>query len=362
MHRQYLRFFQHPKFVRILQNNQCLSLNNIRRLHVYQKQLNLPGALSFQTGPSFSNLFGHPIFSLKNNLKYLSQKNITPDPVDSLNENSTSNSSQPSIVHNGVQEEPDRVSKNSDHLDLFEDINYDEITEGDEEKLNKFKLLMLEIDVLRQDGMYVPSNMSTEEWKELFSMESRNQKKKFLIYLFKNEMKNLGDKRRKELKKLARLEERPFEENQDSNEMKYGFRGSTIFIRIYDTTINLHDNYRLIRAMMFGQDLVIDCGFYNDMNSMENKLCCKQLVYLFAENRMSKEPFNLHFCNLKKDSILYSQLKKCIPTIEDPTFPINIYEEHYLDIFPKQKFVYLTPHCRTELREYNHDDIYIIGK
>jgi ribonuclease P protein 1 len=52
---------------------------------------------------------------------------------------------------------------------------------------------------------------------------------------------------------------------------------------------------------------------------------------------------------------------KCIPTLYDSDFPINITEKSYLDLFPKENIVYLTPHCREELREFDHDAIYIIG-
>lgn len=45
----------------------------------------------------------------------------------------------------------------------------------------------------------------------------------------------------------------------------------------------------------------------------------------------------------------------------DPEFPLNVHKSSYLDLFPKQNLVYLTPHCREELTTYDHDAIYIIG-
>lgn len=47
--------------------------------------------------------------------------------------------------------------------------------------------------------------------------------------------------------------------------------------------------------------------------------------------------------------------------MDEPWFPLNIHEDSYLNHFPKEKLVYLTPHCRNDLEEFNHDDIYIIG-
>ncbi|XP_046678320.1 mitochondrial ribonuclease P protein 1 homolog [Homalodisca vitripennis] len=258
-------------------------------------------------------------------------------------------------------EEP---NDNIDVKDLFDCIDYDAIVGNDSDSLNKFKLLLLEVEVLRQDGMKVPSQLSTEQWKELFSLESRSQRRKCLGYLWTLEMKKQGDKRKKESKRLVILEKKAeqIKENENNDHIRYGFQGNTIFMRIYDSTINLFDNSRLIQAMMFGQNIVLDCGYENNMSAIENKLCAKQLTYMFAENRLSADPFNIHFCNMNKNGVLYKQFLKHIPTIEDPAFPVNISEEHYLDhLFPKEKLVYLTPHCRDELRIFSADDIYIVG-
>lgn len=58
---------------------------------------------------------------------------------------------------------------------------------------------------------------------------------------------------------------------------------------------------------------------------------------------------------------MLKHMEKLIPTMYDPNFVMNIHAESYLDMFPKERLVYLTPHCREVLREYDHDDIYIIG-
>lgn len=73
------------------------------------------------------------------------------------------------------------------------------------------------------------------------------------------------------------------------------------------------------------------------------------------------DPFDMHFCNLKKDGPLSAALQKQIPTMYDPEFPLNIHEKSYLDLFSKEQLVYLTPHCREEMEEFDHDAVYIIG-
>lgn len=61
------------------------------------------------------------------------------------------------------------------------------------------------------------------------------------------------------------------------------------------------------------------------------------------------------------EGILKSYIKRQIPTIEDPAFPLNLHEASYLDLFPKDQLVYLTPHCNDTMEKYDHDAIYIIG-
>ncbi|XP_054287155.1 mitochondrial ribonuclease P protein 1 homolog [Macrosteles quadrilineatus] len=371
-------------YLKVLSFSSSVTSSNVNKQCILNKIAHFYESL-YCNHSNYSNRLNHTVVASSNVLRNLrlstnfnsknfcgktdtSAKNIIfKTPESTLCEYSENKQDQHQMVKSGDQIGSTLGSQaiGPSGIDLFEDINFDEITGGDEEKTNSFKLLMLELDVMRQDGMCVPSKMSTEQWKELFALQTRSQRRKYLMYLFKTEMKKLNEKRKKTLKREATEQARS--ENTlklidgPAEHIRYGFQGSTIFVRIYDTTINAHDNNRLIQAMMFGHNLVIDCGFYNDMNQMENKLCCKQLVYLFAENRISKNPFNIHFCNLKKDSCLYHFLKKSIPTIEDPAFPINIHEGHYLNLFQKEKLVYLTPHCRTELKEFNPDDIYIIG-
>lgn len=56
-----------------------------------------------------------------------------------------------------------------------------------------------------------------------------------------------------------------------------------------------------------------------------------------------------------------TMLHKYIPTMYEKEFPMNIHEKSYLDLFPKQKLVYLTPHCREEMDTFDHDAVYIVG-
>uniref|UniRef100_A0A146LVF6 RNA (guanine-9-)-methyltransferase domain-containing protein 1 n=1 Tax=Lygus hesperus TaxID=30085 RepID=A0A146LVF6_LYGHE len=247
-------------------------------------------------------------------------------------------------------------------VDLFQNVDYDTLTEGDENLLKKLKLIMLEVDVMRQEGHAVPTAISTDRWRELLIVPSRSQRMKQLRFWAINEKKKSKDKdkkARKRQERLALLDEQ--QSSSDEGHIKYGFNGSTIFLRIYDSAIDKWNNSRLVEAMMFGQPLVIDCSYEKYMNIKEASNSALQLSYVFAENRAHVSPFNVHFCNADRNGLMMSKLHKMIPTLYNDDFPVNVIEKSYLDVFPKEKLVYLTPHCREELLTYNHDDVYIIG-
>ncbi|KAI4460495.1 trna (guanine-9-) methyltransferase [Holotrichia oblita] len=84
-------------------------------------------------------------------------------------------------------------------------------------------------------------------------------------------------------------------------------------------------------------------------------------MFLFSENRNHDDPYDLHFCNLNEDNLLEKPLHKQITTMYEPSFPLNIHRKSYIDVFPKDKLIYLTPDCREEMLEYDHDAVYIIG-
>lgn len=175
-------------------------------------------------------------------------------------------------------------------------------------------------------------------------------------------MTSMNEKAKKEEARIVRDEKiaKLNEENKDKT-IVYALGQNSIFLRLYETTMNLWNNNKLVTAMKFEQKVVIDCSYDKFMTLREADNCAKQLSYTFAMNRIYDQPFDLHFCNFDIDSKSGKKLRNYIPTLLNPDFPMSVHEKSYLDLFDKEKLVYLTPHCRNSLTEYNHDDIYIIG-
>lgn len=185
--------------------------------------------------------------------------------------------------------------------------------------------------------------------------------RKYLDYLWCNEKTLENIKARKEMKKAEWLAKKAEEEQADTGEMKYGLLHNTLFMRIYNTTINRFYNGQIIQNMMFEPKIVFDCGYDNNMDQRETHNCAKQLSLAFASNRSHVNPMYLYFCNFNKDGLLKRYLHQNIPTLLNDDFPVTITSQSYLDIFPKDQLVYLTPHCRVNLNEYDPDIVYIIG-
>lgn len=63
------------------------------------------------------------------------------------------------------------------------------IAKGDPELEKKLKVLLLEMEVLRQENQPVPTPgfMNEEYWRELLQLNSRSSRNKYLRFLFKKE-------------------------------------------------------------------------------------------------------------------------------------------------------------------------------
>lgn len=214
---------------------------------------------------------------------------------------------------------------------------------------------------MRQEGRKVPSKLTSTEWNRIHELKSISARRKYLSFLFTCEMKNVNRQKRKEEFKIKREQKLAEKREKAESEIVYGLGYNSFFLKIYETKINMWHNKKLINAMQFGQKLIIDCSYDEHMSYREADNCAKQLTYTFALNRLHNQPFDLHLCNFDENSKSAQKMINSIPTMFNLDFPINVHKQSYFELFNKERLVYLTPHCKHDLTEYNHDDIYIIG-
>ncbi|CAK9816181.1 Mitochondrial ribonuclease P protein 1 homolog [Anthophora quadrimaculata] len=213
----------------------------------------------------------------------------------------------------------------------------------------------LEIEFLRYDTNKVPSIITDYDWLQLLKSTARSQRRSYLEFRWKVEIRDKNREKKKELKQLKN------DSSKEEDDSIYGLSKCTMFFRIRDSTINNFYNSRLISAMLHEPAIVFDCGYEAFMAPYELQNCAKQLLLSFSANRIHDDPFNLYFCNTNMDGPIMQRLHRVIPQIHNPDFPLNITTKSYLDIFDKKKLVYLTPHSNTIMTEYDPSLVYIIG-
>ncbi|KAI8038789.1 hypothetical protein M5D96_008697 [Drosophila gunungcola] len=240
-----------------------------------------------------------------------------------------------------------------------------EISETKEDREKRLKVLQLEADIAHQEGRRVPALDFFQEhhWEHVLTLPTKSARIKYFAFLWQIEMKKESEQRKKvqRAEDTVRRKEEMRKEREENTHIIYGLGHTSMFLRIYDTTINHWQNNRLTRAMQFAPKIVLDCSYDEHMNNREASYAAKQLMLCFAENRLNDEPFDLHYCNAHLESRTMKTLQRFIPTMLNPEFPMNVHPQCFTELFPKQNLVYLTPHCREDLVTYNPDDVYVIG-
>lgn len=262
-------------------------------------------------------------------------------------------------------------SLSTEDFDFDEDspafkADVDAITNGDPKMLKTLKSLQLQVDLLKLQQLEMPSSLSTENWKELLMCSSTNQRRKFLHFLWLKEqqanMKEARKRKKQESYKKYKASEKSEEVATTSSPIEYGLAKVFLFPIFRDHTINQLHNYQLLQAEWFGPHIILDCGYDLFMSPKNLATCSREMLRAWSTNRENLNPFDLFFCNFDPKGRLWPKFMQVFPNLIHPDCPIHYTNEHYLEFFPIEKLVYLTPHCNEMLEEYSSDDVYIIGK
>lgn len=121
---------------------------------------------------------------------------------------------------------------------------------------------------------------------------------------------------------------------------------------------NLREQILLAPARL-GEHLVIDCGFEQE-HAREYYLgnLVDQIQYLFADIARYHSPSFVYLCNLRSQGRLQTEFNRR-SSLESMCFEVT--QSSYLDMFPREKLIYLSPDSNVEMETFDHDAIYIIG-
>lgn len=86
-----------------------------------------------------------------------------------------------------------------------------------------------------------------------------------------------------------------------------------------------------------------------------------QLLKTYQANRRLKEPFDLNFCNIDYNSIIWETIQKKSHVYSNlPHFMSSFSQKSYLDLYDRKSLVYLTPMATKDL-DYDCHKTYIIS-
>lgn len=255
----------------------------------------------------------------------------------------------------------------------FEELTvdkYESLIKDDEDRRYIQKVLE-DYEYVKYCTSRVPSTITVGDMKRLIEScrgGSDQSLANFFNYLFKKQMMKLAAKRvrhrkaEKHHEKIATMKEYEIGTLFDpsTDEPIYRKWHNSILMRLKESTMAEPKYWKVFTSTKFGPKVVVDNSFTNYMDSREISLTATQLCYIYGANGGLDEPFDLWFCNYQPESALAKKLEIALPNISTSAL-ISLETRSYLDIFPKERLLYLTPDAPRPLMELSDDDIPIIG-
>ncbi|KAM4045012.1 tRNA methyltransferase 10 homolog C isoform 1-T5 [Anomaloglossus baeobatrachus] len=224
-----------------------------------------------------------------------------------------------------------------------------EESEQETEEESTIESMQKLVEMWRLAGKAVPDSISTEELQALLELPTKSSRKKYLKQLHFKEL----NKKNKQKKKL--------EKEQAKSDVEINIeKPSTYLLKLRNWSEDRFEAWRCAQAMIFGQPLVFDMAYERYMSQREMENTVSQLQMCEGLNKRSMEPFHLHFCNLQPNGSYRKELVKRYDGAFE-NLMITSTEKSHVDIFPKDRLIYLTADSPNVMKTFDHDKIYIIG-
>ena len=253
----------------------------------------------------------------------------------------------------------------------FEELTVDKFKSliKDDETAKKIELIICEYQYEKYTTLRVPSTLSVDDMKFMLEADEMNRRRR-INYLYQTEIAKINklvtnkeysseywSKKNEEYSKKGYPRTGIF---NNEGELIYGLWRNAIVSKISSTTARRKYNSRLITAALFNQKLILDLGFEDQMEFYEIRHLCKQISGMYSYNKFqSEQPFDINFCNVRMNMSIMQNIPKFIENYQNSM--ISLHEKSYLDLFPKDNLIYLSPDAEEPLINYNCDDIYIVG-
>lgn len=168
-------------------------------------------------------------------------------------------------------------------------------------------------------------------------------------------------KEKKQQEKLERIKNR--KECLDGNKIAVvtNYPGRSTFIKRIDTSSQRFlDRCKVLTSIVTNEpSVVFDFRFINLHTRVEvRKSLYREFIEVIHQNRDSARPFQLHFCNYDYESKFHQEFSTMLNLDSNL---VHDSSKSYLDIFPKEKLVYLSKDAKRKMTYYDPNKVYVIG-
>lgn len=193
--------------------------------------------------------------------------------------------------------------------------------------------------------------LSKNEQKKLLKKANSAEKKE--IWLAKKKERKLKMKASKKEKKEEKT--RLIQERLDNGETRSEVLSDVMPNRPEKHRLKGDRKKEFLEKLKTSPKVIVDCNFEDNQNYKEQNSLLTQLCHFLCENKMSKNPLNMILTGVGP------KLKELLEKRDGYSWPTTIHSEDYLDLFDKQKLVYLTGDSNVTMTEYDKESVYIIG-
>ncbi|XP_042643878.1 tRNA methyltransferase 10 homolog B [Tyto alba] len=116
---------------------------------------------------------------------------------------------------------------------------------------------------------------------------------------------------------------------------------------------------RLLRARESGPRLCVDLGVAGCMTEKETSRLASQIRRLYGANRRAEKPFWLCLTEFVVGSLIYEECFRMNDGFSN--YLMDTTQESYLDLFPLDAIVYLTPDSENVLEDIEPNKVYVLG-
>ncbi|XP_072026244.1 tRNA methyltransferase 10 homolog C-like [Amphiura filiformis] len=203
------------------------------------------------------------------------------------------------------------------------------------------------IEKQRENIYEIPMKIETADI-EYMRMMSNSEKKKYLRKLYvKEQGQVLGDGGKLKSDK-SKFKSSDFVRN----------KSTSFILRTRRETVQHYDMWRVAAAMKFGLEIAIDFMHDQSLTKTYMSSLVKQIMHLNATNMSAKEPFHLHCVNFNESGLFFEEMNHMRLSMD--SLMVDVTSKGLLDMFPREKIMYICPDSNNRITYYNPNMVYVI--